>query len=306
LVQRKISNLPNSSWSHTRVSLSFHKIMEKEGKTPYVWDTAERTVEDQLASLSEAQLEAFQTLKNKWLNKAERPIEFNDYMLLRFIRNSPGKEKFNDKTAFKVLENYEKWAIEWGGLQNLKISDVRKQLEKHQMILLPDSCRTRHGHQIIYVRISRHVPAQDSIEDLIKSLAYLMERVTEREKSCTEGIAFLQDFSDVGWKHFSLRDLAAIGAALQGKFPIRIRMVMAVNTPRIFKTCLALAKPLMTTDLQSKIHVFTSVDEVADLIEGGSDSLPIELGGRLDADEVAEEYIKRRNEVETSDPNYTL
>jgi hypothetical protein len=50
--------------------------------------------------------------------------------------------------------------------------------------------------------------------------------------------------------------------------------------------------------LQSKIHVFTSIDEVGNLIDRGVDTLPIELGGLLDADEVAKEYIKHRYEAE--------
>jgi hypothetical protein len=64
-------------------------------------------VEEQLASLSEKQRDALEKLRNKWRNKAEKPVEFNDFMLLRFIRNSSGEKKFNVKTAFKVLENCE-------------------------------------------------------------------------------------------------------------------------------------------------------------------------------------------------------
>jgi hypothetical protein len=123
------------------------------------------------------------------------------------------------------------------GLQNLKISDVRKQPELHQMILLPDCCKSREGHQIIYMRVSRYVPGEHSVEDMMKSMVYSLEQVTQREKTFTEGVAFLQDFSDVGFNHFSLRDLVVIAPAFQGKFPMRLRMVMAVNTPRIFKTC---------------------------------------------------------------------
>jgi len=283
------------------------KLHDSEEKRIWqTWHVEERSVEEQIASLTPDQLEAFKALKTKWQNKENKPIEFDDFMLLRFIRNSPGKHKFNVDSAFKVLENYEKWSLSWGGLHSLKISDVRAQLEKCQISLLPDTIRTKEGYQILYVRIANHVPGTDSIKALIKSMAYLLERVTEREKSCTEGIVFLQDFAGVGWKHFSLSDLSAIGQTLQGKFPFRIRSVVMVNTPFIFSAAYALARHLMTKDLQDKIHVFSDTEEVTDLIAGETHEerlacLPIELGGDLDVEQSSEDYIRYRYIVEGLD-----
>eukprot|EP00475_Leptophrys_vorax_P005370 TRINITY_DN1324_c0_g2_i2.p1 TRINITY_DN1324_c0_g2~~TRINITY_DN1324_c0_g2_i2.p1 ORF type:complete len:295 (-),score=58.43 TRINITY_DN1324_c0_g2_i2:63-947(-) len=271
-----------------------------------MWGGEDRCIREQIESLTPAQMEAFNELKARWEAQSEHPIEFDDFMLLRFIRNSPGKYKFNVDSAYKVLQKYEKWSVSWGGLHLLKISDVRAQLEKHQTILLPDSCRTREGHQIVYVRISRHVPKEDPIKPLIKSLAYVLDQATRREKSCTEGVVFLQDFSDVGWKHFSLSDLRAIGSTLQGTFPIRLRQIVAVNVPSIFSVAFSLARPLMTEDFQSKIHVLSNVDDLVDLMAGDSYAarlacLPSDLGGELDVDDVAEEFIRYRYNAEGLD-----
>jgi hypothetical protein len=89
-----------------------------------LWHREERTVEEQIASLTSDQLEAFRNLKMKWEQKEEKLVEFNDFMILRFIRNSPGKEKFNVDAAWKVMLNYEKWSLSWG-VSSLRISDVR-------------------------------------------------------------------------------------------------------------------------------------------------------------------------------------
>jgi hypothetical protein len=269
------------------------------------WHVEEKSTEDQIAVLSTEHLEAFNELKAKWQKKDQKLCQFNDFMLLRFIRNSPGKHKFNVDSAWKVLKNYEKWAVSWG-LLSLKISDVRAELETYSICLLPDTTRSRDGHQDVYMKPALHVPGVDPVEPLVKVLVYILERMTEREKTCTEGIAVIQNYAGYGWNNFSVPDIRSASAALQGKFPCRVRTFLVVNAPSFFQAAYKLMKPFITQDLQEKFKIPANTDELADLMAGDTHearlaSLPSEIGGALDIEETVQSFIKYRYMVEKLD-----
>jgi hypothetical protein len=81
--------------------------------------TGERSIAEQIAALTEAEKKCFDNLKEKW-EKTYEP--FSDEMYLRFARCSPGKEKFNEKTAFKVMKSFPRRYLE------LNAIDLEKQL----------------------------------------------------------------------------------------------------------------------------------------------------------------------------------
>jgi hypothetical protein len=271
------------------------------------WHVVERPIEQQLADLSEEHKKAFDDFKAKWNKKKKHLVEFDDYMLLRFLRASPGKYKFNVDTAYKVLKNYQKWSASMpGGLQHQSIVNLRSQLETKTLILLPDSIRSRDGHQFLYMKPGRYYPGQDSLDALIKSLVYLLERMTEREKSCTEGIAFMADMENWGWSNFGIYYAKTFFDTMQGRFPCRCRMFLIVNPPYWFSAVWKLIRPMMTADFAEKIQMPNGVEELQALIAGDSyeqrvASLPRDLGGELDLDDTLESYIKYRYMAEKQD-----
>jgi hypothetical protein len=75
------------------------------------WKGNERSVKEQILTLSEPHLAAYNTLKVRHLaditeRKAadEQFLAHTDYSILRFIRASPGREKFNVESAFAVMQ----------------------------------------------------------------------------------------------------------------------------------------------------------------------------------------------------------
>ena len=66
----------------------------------------ERSLEEQLTSLTVQEKECFDTLKSKW-EAAHPDLPFSDAMYLRFARCSPGLKKFNVKASWKVMKSFD-------------------------------------------------------------------------------------------------------------------------------------------------------------------------------------------------------
>lgn len=68
---------------------------------------AERSIATQIAVLDPIERECFDNIKKTWEDK-NPDSPFSDEMYLRFARCSPGKKKFNEKTALRVMKNFDK------------------------------------------------------------------------------------------------------------------------------------------------------------------------------------------------------
>lgn len=104
--------------------------------------TEERSIQEQIASLTETEKKCFDNLKAKWEKNYE---PFSDEMYLRFARCSPGREKFNEKSAFKVMKNFPRRYLE------LNAVELEKQLATKVCHLFFDVKRTQ-----CFVLVSSH------------------------------------------------------------------------------------------------------------------------------------------------------
>jgi hypothetical protein len=83
--------------------------------------TGERSIEEQIQSLTEAERGCFDNLKEKWAAKyPDQP--FSDQMILRFARCSPGTEKFNEAASWKVMKKFDRKYL------TLKAASMEEQL----------------------------------------------------------------------------------------------------------------------------------------------------------------------------------
>jgi hypothetical protein len=67
----------------------------------------ERSVKEQVDALDATERGCFDTLKKNWEEK-HPDSPFADEIYLRFARCSPGAKKFNEKSAFKVMQKFDK------------------------------------------------------------------------------------------------------------------------------------------------------------------------------------------------------
>ena len=87
----------------------------------------ERHVQVQIDTLSRAEYECFEETKRKWLKHGA--FRLSDEMILRFVRNSPGREAFNKKTAWNVMKHYNKRHLELCAVDLEELLGVHGELE---------------------------------------------------------------------------------------------------------------------------------------------------------------------------------
>ena len=191
----------------------------------------ERSLEEQIAALNEAEKKCFDTLKTEWKSYVESVKKgkealpsFDDAMLLRFARNSPGKTKFNPETAMKVMKKFDKRYLE------LTAEQLEDQLKSGTLFPVPGLKTLEGGHATFFMRPSRYYPNKTSVSTIIDNLAYAMNHMVDQaEKECTEGIAFMAYMNDWTMSNFSVNYCFQFMQMLQGRIPVRVRLFLIVN-----------------------------------------------------------------------------
>ena len=82
------------------------EFLPSSGPDRFDYRKGQRSIDDQIASLSEQQRECVENLKKRW--EAENPdLPFSSEMYLRFARNSPGQRTFNEKASWVTMKNFD-------------------------------------------------------------------------------------------------------------------------------------------------------------------------------------------------------
>jgi len=252
----------------------------------------ERSIEAQLASLAPREREAVATLRRRWEGQPEIPHAFDDAMLLRFARCSPGPEKFNVEAAWKVMRKYD------GRYLTLTSADLEEQL-RTRTLFVPPGLTSRDGHPCFYMRPSRYFPGATPTATVVDNLAYCMGTLTEREKACAEGIGFVANMDGWTLANFSTSYCLGFMKMLQGRIPARVRLFLIVNPPSWFGKIWAVMKPMLAKDFRKKVHMIPAAELGRFLADGYERYLPDELeGGEADAGKIVEDFIAFRRSVE--------
>ena len=155
----------------------------------------ERSIDEQMASLSSEERKCFDTLKEKWYKEyaKERADLLEDAMILRFACNLPGKAKFNVKTAWKVMKRFNTRYLD---LTLSSSPKLERQLLTKTLFCVPGLLTAKGQHALFYMRPSRYVPSETPTSLIIDNLAYCMNHMVRAEKECTEGIAFMANMRE--------------------------------------------------------------------------------------------------------------
>ena len=217
-------------------------------------------------------------------------------MILKIICyiHSPGKNKFNQDTAWKVMKKFDTRYL------TLTAASIEDQLLT-KTLFIPPNLHSKDGHDVFYMRPSRYFPKKTSTKLIIDNLAYCMQVMQEKEKSETEGIGFLANMNDWSMSNFSVDYCLQFMKMLQGRIPVRVRLFLIVNPPSWFSKIWAIMKPMLTKDFRKKVHVIKE-DKLSDFLEPGYENfLPDELQcGTVSTDDIVSDFIKYRKFMETS------
>mmetsp|Transcript_5433 Transcript_5433/g.13600 ORF Transcript_5433/g.13600 Transcript_5433/m.13600 type:complete len:265 (+) Transcript_5433:232-1026(+) len=253
----------------------------------------ERSIEDQLASISPDELKVVHTLKQKWESQKKVPHEFDDAMYLRFARCSPGPKKFNVETAWKVMKKYD------GRYLKLSAEALEDQLLT-KTLFIPPGLKCRDGNECFYMKPARYFPKKTPTSTIIDNLAYCMSVMVEKERSCTEGIGFVANMDDWTFTNFSVSYCLNFMKMLQGRIPVRVRLFLIVNPPSWFGSIWDVMKPMLAKDFQKKVHIIHASQLCEFLGEGYEQFLPNELeGGMANPEEIVNDFITLRKAAES-------
>jgi hypothetical protein len=255
----------------------------------------ERTIEEQIAGLSKKEKECFDNLRKKW-NKTfpDDSQLLNDEMLLRFAYCSPGNEKFNEKSSWKVMNNYHKRFL------TLKAVDIEEQLLSKTLFPIPGLKTLEGAHEVFYMRPSRYFPKKTPTKVIVDNLGYCMMSMQDgNENNSREGIGFVANMDDWRMKNFSVDYCLQFMNMLQGKIPVRVRMFLIVNPPRWFATIWSIMQPMLSKDFRKKVHVVPETELSKYLAEGFEIFLPDEMAdGRAPTDDIVKDFVAYRKSVE--------
>jgi len=255
----------------------------------------ERPVEKQLASLDDTQTNAFKEIKEKW-GKKERKVEYDDYTILKFLRASPGKVKFNVKTAYPAMEKYEQMCLNYK-LPEMKVENILEALQDN-LLLIP-GCRDVEGNHFLYMRPAKYFPDSKNLPGLLRVLCYLLLCLTAKEDAATNGISFMANMDGWGWSNFGTKYAKSFFATLEGQFPCRIRRFLIIDPPSWFSMVWRLIKPMMSKDFASKVSMPKKKDLKEHLHPDDQDLVPGDLGGNLTLEHAVETFVQVRKDIES-------
>jgi hypothetical protein len=165
-----------------------------EGPMRFAPALPERSIEEQLLSLSDKERECFEALSDAW--DARYPLEgLSDELVLRYARNSPGTERFDKKSAWKGMALLHKHASVVKQL-SLTVANMEEQIMTKTLFPLP-GLKTKDNNDVFYMRPARYSPEVTATHVVIDNLAYCMNSMVEKESACTDGIAFIANMD--GW-----------------------------------------------------------------------------------------------------------
>ena len=116
----------------------------------------------------------------------------------------------------------------------LTCAGMETQLRTKTLFAVP-GLQSREGFDVFYMRPSRYFPKQTKTSVVIDNLLYVMKALVERERSSTEGIAFMANMA--GWEmtNFSMNYCLQFMKALQGEnFPVEVRRFLIIDPPSWF------------------------------------------------------------------------
>jgi len=269
-------------------------------------DVTERTIEEQIASLSDHKLSCYETLKAIWEDlqefdevtqewyRVEREYVFTDEMYLRFIRC----HHFQIERALEMMERFEQRYM------NLTCSAVERQLA-NQIVFIPPGLKTKDGLEVIYMEPGRFNPKVSDAESVIDAIVYCMNVMQEKESACTDGIVFLANMS--GWNASDL-DASLCGdlvKVLQGfVVPVKVKRCLIVDAPECFEIAWDVIKAFLIQDVTGKVEHVNSKALSLYLQEGFQSHMPDAIqGGRYRTRSMAQNFIEHRKYVEKTRQN---
>lgn len=180
--------------------------------------------------------------------------------------------------AAKKLTKLAAFRDRYGWAYRLEVDDrVAGALRSDMHWVLPGT--DKRGRRVV-VYNARALRASKDLEALQKSLCLLLERLTLDEETVRRGVVVVADLS--GYSLMMLRKLSVVdarrGSDMLADFPCRLRMIYAVNLPRLLSPVASFIRACLSKRQKDRLKVNESLSKLADF---DAARLPPTLGGTL-------------------------
>jgi len=127
-----------------------------------------------------------------------------------------------------------------------------------------------------------------------------MKAMLERERSSTDGIAFMANMA--GWEmtNFSMSYCLQFMKCLQAEhFPVEVRCFLIIDPPTWFDKIWKIMKTMLTPSFQKRVHIIPNSQLDIYLRNGYRAYLPDDIiGGKNSTEEMIKDFIEYRKYVE--------
>jgi len=255
--------------------------------------------EEQFKELTDSEKKAFETLKEQWKKEEkEHGVVFSDIALLNRLRASPGKgPKFNVETSLPALRKCAKL------FTDLDFANITSESEavqgKFSSILSIPGCRDVDGNPIFYSRSYKFFPDDKETPLMLTATIYGLTALTEDPRNAKEGISFMANMENFGWKNFSKNSTKMFLNAMQGAVSCRIRRFFIVNPMRMFSLMWTMTRPLMSKEFANKFVIIKGKELKNYIHPDDLDLLPDDFGGELTLADRFEIFQDVRKNIES-------
>jgi hypothetical protein len=264
----------------------------------------ERTLQEQLESLSEPNRQTYEHLVQKWHGRARRGGGFplSNELILRFACNNCSYNKtntdhnlvFQEKKALKAMRKFKRRYL------SLTAWALEEQLLTKTLFPVP-GLKTADGYDMFYMKPSRYFPKETSTKTLINNLAYvMMSMLDSKEASCRNGIGFIANMDDWAMKNFDVNYCFQYMMCLQGfMVPVKVELFLIVNPPSWFGAIWKIMKPMLAPSFRRKVKVILADKLPKYLEQGFEEYLPDEMEyGKADTDAIVQDFVTFRKYYE--------
>lgn len=150
------------------------------------------------------------------------------------------------------------------------------------------------GHYVSTWNYSAFLPANyqkpEDWKNCFAAFYYLFDAMQPDIAAVRSGIIMLADAEHLGWKNFSLEMEKHAAHLYQDAYPIRIKHMIMLHSPLIFKAMYALCKPFLSKKVKDAIQLNGKVPEVQEVFP--KSILATTMGGYQSTTEMEEEMRK--------------
>jgi len=220
----------------------------------------ERTSFEQFLDLSDSEQQCVFSLITFW-ECEPRQIQYTEYEILHFARNSPGRPgepKFNADTAKNVMIKYEKNMIQY---------DLHLSYHIKQTLCYATDAVDLKNNSILYYRCCERIPKMTN-KQFFNQFHRELQYMIKREHTSINGISLLVDCDNFSMRdNFSMETFKTFMDLISGGYPIRLRTCYVINTSRFFKPIYDFFRSFIPESLKEKFIVVKYITDYISKIE---------------------------------------